>query len=262
MRHTSILIISLVALVPALAAEPEIKGTPNDLMSYLKAVPKVVTVNAEGEAKSQADHAILSLRVVTDDRQLQDALRASHELRGKIAANLQRQGIETNRIKGAKFASTPKSGIFTEKARSYRVEHTVQITVRDEREFQAVANLVDTMPEVHFAGIQPELPDKEALQNKAISVALTNAAQKKALYEQSLQVKLTPRGFSELMVARVRESAAGALRSASFQGGSPPSASFPSEAPAQTAVLPELAAGFGEFSYTARLSVEYLVETK
>src|SRR6185503_16886249 len=98
MRHTPALIISLVALVQAFGADPEIKGTANELTSYLKALPKVVTVNAEGEAKSQADHAILSLRVVTDDRQLQDALRASHELRGKIAANLQRQGIETNRI--------------------------------------------------------------------------------------------------------------------------------------------------------------------
>lgn len=261
MRLTEIASIVLATLLPALSvsAEPEIKGSPAELSNYLQNIPKTVTLTAEAEAKGQADRAVISLRVITENRQLTEALRANAEIRSQIASDLNRRGIEADRIKSARFSSTQKHSIFKEKARSHRVEHTVQVTVKDEKEFQATANLADSISEVHYVGVEPELSDKEALRRKAISLAIANAAEKKTLFEKALDVKLTPRGFSESVAPKKSDE----LR---HGYGMPYQTSIPMSPPGgpvqQLVEEQQVASDFGEFIYVARVNVDYAVAPK
>jgi hypothetical protein len=109
--------------------EPEIKGTAPELAQFLNGVPKTVAVTGEAEVRVPANRAVLSLKVVTENRSLQEALRANAELRGKLTEYLKKLGIPADRIQASKFSSTPKFGMFGEKAKSYRVENEMRTSV-------------------------------------------------------------------------------------------------------------------------------------
>ena len=79
--RTSIFLTALIALQLAASAEPEIKGTATELAQYLNAIPKLVTVTGEAEVRVPAHRAVLSLRVITENRSLQEAFRMNLEVR-------------------------------------------------------------------------------------------------------------------------------------------------------------------------------------
>src|SRR6266446_10379175 len=58
-------------------AEPEVKGSPAELTAYLAGVPKLVSISGEAELKLPADRALISLKVVTENKSLQEASRAN-----------------------------------------------------------------------------------------------------------------------------------------------------------------------------------------
>src|SRR5436190_18889058 len=102
----------LVSFIAANAiADPEIKGTPNELTAYLRSIPKTVSVSGESEVRVPAHRAVLTLRVTTENRVLQEALRLNLEIRTKLTDTLKKQGIAAERIQSSKFSSTPKYGI-------------------------------------------------------------------------------------------------------------------------------------------------------
>ncbi len=194
MRHLIALNFVLL-LVARLNAEPELKGSPAELAAYLAGLPKTVSVTGESEVKVQADRAIISLKVTTENKSLQEALRANQEIRSKMLNSLKDRGIPADRIQASKFSSTPKYGLFSDKAKSYRVENVIKITVNDEKEFQATAHLVDAFAEVQYLGIDFEHSDKEALKKKAVAQALDNAAERAKIYEERLKVRNSNRRF-------------------------------------------------------------------
>lgn len=116
----SITLVSLCLFAIQLRAEPEIKGSPAELTTYLAGVPKLVSITGESELKVTADRALISLKVVIENKSLQDASRANQEIRARILRTLAEQGVPNERVKASKFSSTPKYGVFREKARSYR----------------------------------------------------------------------------------------------------------------------------------------------
>ena len=130
-------------LIQPLSAEPELKGSAGELAAYLATVPRTVSVTGESELKVQADRAVIGLKVTTENKSLQDALRNNQEIRTKMANLLKDRGLSPDRIQGSRFSSTPKYGLFGEKAKSYRVENILKIMVHDDKEFQATAHLVD-----------------------------------------------------------------------------------------------------------------------
>src|SRR6266853_1270437 len=159
MRHVITISFGLL-LIQRLSAEPELKGSPTELAAYLAGLPKTVSVAGESEVKLSADRALISLRVSTEHKSLQDALRANQEVRNKILNSLRDRDIPGDRIQASRFSSTPKYGIFSDKAKSFRVENIIQVVVRDEKEFQAVAHLVDAFAEVQYLGIDFQHSDK------------------------------------------------------------------------------------------------------
>jgi uncharacterized protein len=242
----------------AAAADPEIKGTAAELAHFINGIPKVTQVTGEAEARVPAQRAVLTLRVATENRSLQEALRQNQELRGKLADHLKRQGIAADRIQASKFSSTPKYGMFSEKARSYRVENMIRVAVQDEKEFQSAAGAVDLWPEVQYGEVEFEYADKEALKARAVSLACDNANERKKIYEEKLGVKLTPTRFNEGEVTqKMAES-----REYDSSYGRKTTVSAPAPTSAGMASIEGSVSSFGELVYIARVTVEYSVQPK
>ena len=161
MRPTILILFLLVQFT--FAADPEIKGTSGELTAYLSGIPKLVSISGEREVKAVADRAKVTLKVSTESKSLVESLRLNQEARGRVVSFLKENGIGPDQVQAARFSSTQKHGIFSEKAKSHRIENFLKITVRDEKEFQAVASTVDRLAEVHFLGIDFEHSNKEKL---------------------------------------------------------------------------------------------------
>ena len=244
-------------------AEPELKGTPADLSQYLAGVPKAVTVTGEAEVRVPADYAWVSLKVSTDSKALQEALRANQEVRARLVNLLKKQDIPAERVAASKFSSTPKFGLFGEKAKSYRVDNVVKVKVLDEKELQAVSSAVDSWPEVQFVGVDFEHTDKEGQKAKAMGLACDNANERKKVFEQKLGLTLTPKGFSGGAVAQNKPMITTGYRGDSYGSASKsPGPSGVSRLP-ESPQMEETVSSFGELVYTVSVTVEYeVVATK
>ena len=182
------LVFLLVSLARPALAEPELKGSPSELAEYLKNVPKTVTVTGESEVKVEADKATVSLRVRTENKSFQESLRLNQGVRSKVIAFLNERGVMPDKIQAAKLSSMPKYGVFSDKIKTYTVENVLKITVRDEKEFQAVASAADGWPEVHYDGAEFEHSNKQEMKMKALRQACENASARKKVFEDALGV--------------------------------------------------------------------------
>src|SRR5579859_1336828 len=238
------------------SAEPEIKGTATELAQFINGVPKTVVVAGEAEVRVPAHRAVLSLSVVTENKSLQEALRANLELREKLADYLKGLGIPAERIQSSKFSSTPQFGIFREKAKSYRVENIVRISVQNEKEFQSVASAVDKWSEVQFNSVEFEYTDKELQKQNAIAKACDNANDRKKIYEEKFGLNLTPARFGQSEVTQRNTGPAKYGDSRAYAGmvSESISASTPASVIAEDSV-----SSFGEMIYSATVTVEYSV---
>ena len=265
MKTKTTLAIFIVALVSSLHVhgETELKGNPTELVSYLSGLPQIVSLVGESDVKVPADKAEVALKVSTDSKSLVEALRLNQEVRGKLGAFLKENGLGSNQIHGAKFSSTQKYGMFGEKAKSHRVDNFLKVLVRDEKEFQAVGMAVDKWPEVQFLGIDVQHSNKEVLKAKAQTDALVKAGERRKMYEENLGVKLVAKRFQETSTSpfsnvqqnyygfRYNSGMEKSSLTPSVRGGSDPSE------PTGEAGSP-----FGELTFTARVVVDYAVESK
>lgn len=256
--HKLTLLTALLTLQLTAFAEPEIKGTAIELAQYINGIPKTVMVTGEAEVRVPAHRAVLSLRVITENRSLQEAFRLNLEIRGKLAEVLKKQNIPAERIQASKFSSTPKFGIFGDKAKSYRVENVVRVTVQDEKEFQSATSTVDTYPEVQYGGVEFEYADREALKQQALGKAVDNASERAKVYAEKLVLKLTPASFNEGTVVPINATASNYANAGDgkLTGGLRSSSAY-SEDSAQESI-----SSFGELVYTARVDVQYSVQAK
>jgi uncharacterized protein YggE len=264
MKTYLLISIATISLSLSARAEPELKGTPSELSRYLENVPiretpKTVSIAGEAEVRVPADQAVVTLKVTTENKSLHDALRLNQEVRNKLIAYLKSNNMPTERVHASKFSSTPRFGLFGDKAKSYKVENLVRITVEDEHEFQLAASTVASFAEVQFVGAEFELKDKEAVKAKAVAQACENANQRRSLMEEKFGLSLKATGFSS--TPPVLQTATAGKRpypSGSYYGGGAfggYSSIQKVEAPAADDV-----SLFGEMVYTATVMVEYRVE--
>jgi uncharacterized protein YggE len=251
-------VIGLVSLMGFRAfAEPEIKGTASELAQFLNGVPKTVVVTGEAEVRVPAHRAVLSLKVTTENKSLQEALRLNLELRSKLTDHLKNLGISPERIQASKFSSTPKFGIFGDKAKSYRVENVMRVSVQDEKEFQSATGVVDKWAEVQFDGVEFEYTDKELQKQNAVAKACDNAGERKKIYEDKFGLKLLPARFDEGQVAQRNAGPANYGVAKGYVSSLTPLSSDSVGTVAQESI-----SSFGEMVYTAKVAVEYSVLTK
>lgn len=261
MKPISFAFALLFVITPAVQAEPEIKGTAAELSEHLATVPRTVLLSGESELKVPSDRALVSLSVVTEHRSLQEASRQNQELRAKLIKTLAGQGISADRIQASKFSSTPKYGVFGDKAKSYRVENVVKISAQDEKEFQAVANLVDAHAEVRYESIDFEHSDKEGLKKKVLEQAIDKVTEKQRLFQEKLGVKLKVKSFVEGR-SSVGDVVVGRRIYAGLEGSYSKMATLGatrSVTPMPEAVSEALPTSFAEMIFRAQVAVEYTV---
>lgn len=239
-------------------ADPELRGSAYDLEKFLSGVPKTVTITGESELKIPADRAIVMLKISTENKLLQEALKLNQDMRTKLLGYLKNRDIPLDRVQVSKFSSTPKHGWFSDKPKSYRVDNFVKVAVTNESEFQALAGAVDTWPEIQYLSIDFEHSNKDALRTQAIAKACDNANDKRKMYEDKLGVQLTARKFSEGQV----EEKGPLVKEMQIQTMGLAERRAPANQNADEAELKEGISPFGELTYSVRVYVEYSVESK
>ena len=192
---TKLIVAALLLGCPAAFAEPEIKGSPSELTGYLNTVPGTMTITGDAEEKVQADRALVTLKVATEEKSLEDALEENDKARAELTKKLIEKGISEDRIKALSFSSTPQQGFFSDKVKKYKIENFVKVTVTGDQEFRAVAKLVDDLDEVDLGDIEFEHSQKDELEQKVLAKACDEAVALKGIYEKHLGVKLTTKRF-------------------------------------------------------------------
>ena len=244
------------------AAEPEIKGTPTELAAYLSSLPGSVQIVGEGEIKTPADRAIVSLRIESENKSLAEAIKVNQSVRAKLATFLKEQGIGAERIQPAPFSSTQKQAIFSDKVKSHKVSTLLKVTTHNEQEFQSATRSVDQFSDVAYVRAEFEHSDKDALKGRATAKACDDAERQKRIYEEKLGVKLVTRNiqdekqFAAPMMRRGYAVADGVLTSG-LKTPAYARAAGPGQVEASEEETP-----FGELVFSARVLVEYSVERK
>jgi uncharacterized protein YggE len=251
----------LIAFPTLASAEPELSGAPQELESFLAGRTQTVSLSGEAKVQVPVERAIATLRVVSEGRTLADTIRENRELRSKVATQLQKAGIPAEAISGSRFSSSPNYGLFGEKAKSYRIENLVQVTVTDDQQFQALASAVDRLPEVHFQGIEPQPGDVEQHKLVAMRNAIENAEKRREIIESTLGITLKTRSVQTADVGFPRPMPM--LRGSSYAGSAVKTMAS-SAAGAESAATGGTAeaGGLGEITVTANVTVIYAATGK
>ena len=248
-------------------AQAELRGTETELTEFLPKVPRTVFVCGQAEVKAQADRAVIRLKVSTTGKGLEQALQANQQARTKLLEFLSGRGIPAGQVQASKFSSTPKYGMFSEKVKSYRVDHLIKVTAQNEEQFQAVAKAVDTIPALEYLGVDLEHSSEDRLKAEAIGRACDNANERKKVLEERLGLKLTAKGVADPSTPAAPALRTDLNRAVGFQAASPLSSVSGALADPSFYVVTRALQqdqqnepGFGELNFQAQVRVEYLAE--
>jgi len=263
MKRTFIVLGLFVLVATPVCAEPEIKGAPAELASYLAGQQIQASIVGEAEVKVLADRAVVTLQLTSEHKSLREASQANHQLRTALTAYLTEHGIGADRIRSAKFSSTPRTGTWTDKVKSYKLESRLEVTVHDDKGFQTAASSVDKWSDVTYAGVKFEHSEKDAMRLKAIGQACDKAMARKKTYEEKLGVKLYVKRFSESGEFRpIRPIVERYTGEKGAQGGSAPT--FATRSP-NVVDLPgesEPTTAFGELVFKALVALDCTLEAR
>ncbi|TBR44683.1 DUF541 domain-containing protein [Marinomonas agarivorans] len=185
-----------VAFMPFSAhAEPELKGSPNELKGFLHPAKKIIVISKDAEEIAFKDVAVMSLVVTTKDDALAQSLAKNNKLRNTITKTLVSKGIVADRIKNAKFSTSPDYGWFGDKPDSYKVNNTVTVRIENEAELEHVAKIIDQYDEVTLQKTEYEHSEKEVYLQKVTEAALNKVLAQQAFYAKKLGIELVVDSF-------------------------------------------------------------------
>jgi len=197
MKYISIFFLILISQASTVYAAPELKGSPQELKGFLFPEDKTVQISANAEETAYTDIAKVNLIVKTKTKLLAQSLKQNADLRSKIRDQLMSKGLAKDSIKNAKFSTSPDYGWFGSQPDSFEVENRVTITINDESQLRAIAELVDSRKEISLSSTEFEHSKKKEFEKKVKEKALNEILEKKEFYENSLGIKLTAVSFSE-----------------------------------------------------------------
>jgi uncharacterized protein YggE len=245
-----------------LSAEPEIKGSPAELAAYLSSLPGSIQLVGEGEVKVPSDRAVLSLRIDAESKSLAETLKENQQVRARLMKYLGEQKIRPENIKPAPFTAIPRTAIFSDKVKSYKLSALIKVTTTNENEFSAVAGAVDQISDVAFVQSEFEHSDEDGLRDRAIREACDEVERQKRIYEEKLGVKLVPRNIQDHRAAA--EPVPGRNYGAGSAYAVPGAYALESMTKTSGYAAEATVAGstFGELVFKARVTVQYAVERK
>ena len=176
-------------------AQPELKGSPEELRHFLHPSERIVSLHGQAQEKAYSDTAIISLVITTEDKLLSNSIANNSSLRAFISSELTSAGIDSESIKSSKFSTSPQFGWFGKKPDSYKVVNRMAITITDESQLKTIAKVADSKKEIELSDTSFEHSKADEYKNRVKKLALEQAMKQKAFYESSLGVTLTPVGF-------------------------------------------------------------------
>lgn len=181
----------------SVSAETELKGSPNELKSFLHPESNRISITQSAEETAFKDVAIISMMVTTEEEKLADSLGENAKIRAAISTALTANNILAKNIKNSKFSTSPDYGWFGSKPDSYKVANTVTVRIDNEAGLQSVAEIVDSYKEVTLLGTKYEHSEKAAYEQKVKENALHKVLKEKEFYSKTLGIKLKAVSFTD-----------------------------------------------------------------
>lgn len=178
-------------------ANTELKGSPEELRTFLHPKDNLISISQSAEKITYKDVALVSLQVTTEHKKLAASLKENARLRASISSFLQTQGIDEDSIKNAKFSTSPDYGWFGDKPDSFKVSNTLTIRISDELGLQHIAQVVDKYQEVSLISTTYEHSLKKQYLQKVKEEALDKVLAQKAFYMKKLGVTLQAVSFRD-----------------------------------------------------------------
>lgn len=240
-------------------ANPELKGTPEELRKFLHPSDRIVSIYAQSEEKAYSDKAIISLVITTEDQKLSDSLSKNSKLREGISQQLVRAGIDAEDIKSSKFSTSPQYGWFGKKPSSYKVVNRMAVSITNENQLKEIASVADNKEEVELSGTEFEHSQKDVTEEMVNEQALAKVMKQKEFYEKSLGVKLIPVGFRKSNMGYGATQGAMALEEAVVTSRKK-SSSYQESSISVSAYDSNTKSSFDEVKYEAGIYVDFKIE--
>lgn len=191
-------------------AEPELKGSPEELRQFLHPIEHTVTLTGQHEETAYTDKANVSLVIRTERDALAVAIAANAETRGQVTTRLLDAGVPAEAIRSSKFSTSPQFGWFGNRPRSFEVVNRMTVGITDEAHLELLATLIDANDEISLDGMTFEHTTKKQAEAAVRQAALDDAIAQKQKYESALGIELLPVNFSEQPMYPQARSGAGA----------------------------------------------------
>jgi len=248
-----ILIAVFAAAIGTAHAEPELKGSPEELRQFLHPTENLVTLVGAHEESAYSDKAIFSLVITTEEQRLEDSLEANASLRTAISRSMIDAGIDPDEIHTSKFSTSPQFGWFGDKPKSFEVVNRMSVGISEEAHLQLLARLTDDNDEIVMADMAFEHTAEEEFRRRVRDAALDKALEQQKRYEERLGVKLVPINFSERRIMP-RGAQSMMMQAESVSMNRPADAAFSDQA-----ITPPPAQTFDEVIYEATVFVTFKV---
>lgn len=156
--------------------------------------PNRLTVTGEGTVTAAPDEAIITIGVINESPNLSAAQKENADKTAAVIQALMSLGIPQSDIQTYVYRIEPQYNYENGQQifRGYRVEHQLQVTVRDISKTgqvidQAVAAGANSVSSIQFTVSNPN-----AFYNQALTIAIRNAQEKAISMARALQVTLQP----------------------------------------------------------------------
>lgn len=196
------MIVMALILVPGLSfGAPQISGTPDEVLAYVKPLPRSVVIQGHAEQYSHSDRAHVTLAVVTREKTLTEALERNAEIRSALVQRALEEGIPKDHINNTQFSSSPQYGWFGKKPTQFEVINRVKVTAGNETQLIFLAGVSDDNEAVTVSTIEFEDSRKKRIEGEVRLQAMADAKQKGQAAAEALGVKVKPVSFGlhELM---------------------------------------------------------------
>lgn len=260
------LVLSLIACSTlfTLSAQPKIEGSPSELTQYLNGIPSEISIRVLSEKSVKSDEAVVHFVVSSTEDSLKEAIEENRKVLSRVTSELIDLGVAREKVSSKAFSSLPSYSFYSSKPTSFTTKKTVSVKVSSEDEFlKVLAVLEDFEDKTRFLKLSFNFNDKEGIEKELLLKNLKKVAEKKAIYEQALGIKLKVKKFTEGVTRNnfPQHVAATALKSYSKGLKSLGSSSFKT---AKSDGLQWLAAdqnqqGFSEYIIERELEVIYTV---
>lgn len=156
--------------------------------------PNRLTVTGEGTVTAAPDEAIITIGVINESPNLSAAQKENADKTAAVIQALMSLGIPQSDIQTYVYRIEPQYNYENGQQifRGYRVEHQLQVTVRDISKTGQVIDQAVAAGANSVSSIQFTVSDPNAFYNQALTIAIRNAQEKAISMARALQVTLQP----------------------------------------------------------------------